>query len=118
MTACGLAGLKALRSQLKATPQIDEAIESGESWLATNWNARRNSGGSSWPLFRLDWVCRALQDRPMLGEREWYPEVVEKVLASQQPDGSFSLSPSTSPIISTAFALDILRSRPVQQLDR
>jgi beta-lactamase regulating signal transducer with metallopeptidase domain len=118
MTACGLAGLKALRSQLKATPQIDEAIENGESWLATNWNARRNSGGSSWPLFHLNWVCRALHNRPILGEREWYSEVVEKVLASQQPDGSFSLSPSTSPIISTAFALDILRSCPVQQLDR
>jgi len=118
MTACGLAGLKALRSQLKVTPQIDEAIEKAERWLAKNWNSRRNFGGSSWPLFRLDWVCRALQDRPMLGEREWYPEVVEKVLASQQPDGSFSLSPSTSPIISTAFALDILRRRPVQQLGR
>jgi hypothetical protein len=40
------------------------------------------------------------------------------VLASQQPDGAFSLSPSTSPIISTAFVLNVLRSRPVQEIDR
>ncbi len=118
MTACGLAGLKALRGQLKATPQIDEAIEKGEGWLLASWNAQVDRDSSVWPLFRLDWVRRALHDRPVLGEREWYPEVVEKVLASQQPDGSFSLSSSTSPIVTTAFALDILRRGPVQQLDR
>jgi hypothetical protein len=118
MTACGLAGLKALRSQLEATPKIDEAIKKGESWLAKNWNARKNIGSSTWPLFYLDWLCRALRTTPKLGEREWYPEVVEKVLASQQPDGAFSLSPSTSPIISTAFVLNVLRSRPVQEIDR
>lgn len=118
MTACGLAGLKSLPVQLKATPQIDEAIEKGEGWLSANWNAQVDRGSSAWPLFRLAWVCRALYDRPILGEQEWYPEVVEKVLASQQPDGSFSLSPGTSPIVSTAFAINVLRRGPVQQVDR
>lgn len=118
MTACGLAGLKSLRVQLKETPQIDEAIEKGEGWLSANWNAQVDRGSSAWPLFRLDWLRRALHDRPVLGEREWYPDVVEKVLASQQPDGSFSLSPGTSPIISTAFAINVLRRGPVQQVDR
>jgi hypothetical protein len=119
MTACGVAGLKALRARVKSTAKADAAVKKGEAWLANNWSADTNPGSSAWPLFYLEWLCRSLRDKPTLGERDWYPEVLATVLQAQQKDGSFSLKTSkAAPTMSTAFALEILRSRPVEQFSR
>ena len=116
MTACGVAGLKSLKVRVEPNPKVDQAIKKGEAWLATNWSADSNPGSSAWPLFYFAWLCRSLHDTPQLGERDWYPEVLTTVLNSQRNDGSIALKTSTvSPTISTAFALEILRSRPVEQ---
>ena len=119
MTACGLAGLKGLKERVEANPKVDHAIQKAESWLKANWDTKANPNGSAWPLFYLEWACRALRNKPLLGERDWYPEVLRTVLQGQQSDGSISHSSSkASPIITTAFALEILRSRPVEELSR
>lgn len=119
MTACGVAGLKALRSRVESTEKLEAAVRKGEAWLANNWSADSNPDSSAWPLFYLEWLCRSLRDTPQLGKRDWYPEVLVTLLKAQQKDGSFTLKTSTAaPAISTAFALEILRSRPVEQLSR
>ena len=119
MSACGLAGLKALRARVESTAKLNSAVKKGEAWLANNWSADGNPGSSAWPLFYLEWLCRSLRDTPKLGERHWYSEVLATVLKAQQKNGSFSLKTSTAaPSISAAFALEILRSRPVEQFSR
>lgn len=119
MTACGLAGLKALKARGEATPKADEAIEKAESWLKANWDTKANPDGTAWPLFYFEWTCRSLRDKPLLGERDWYSEVLKTVLQGEQSDGSISHpSSKVSPTITTAFALEILRSRPQEQISR
>ena len=119
MTACGVAGLKALRSRVGPAEKLEAAVRKGETWLANNWSADSNRGSSAWPLFYLEWLCRSLRDTPQLGKRDWYPEVLATLLKAQQRDGSVTLKTSTAtPAISTAFALEILRSRPVEELSR
>lgn len=119
MTACGVAGLKALRSRVASTEKLEAAVRKGEAWLANNWSADSNPRSSAWPLFYLEWLCRSLRDTPQLGKRDWYAKVLATVLKAQQTDGSFALKTSTaSPAISTAFALEILRGRPVEELSR
>ena len=118
MTACGLAGLQSLRARVETSPEIDEAISKGEAWLANQFSVEEQVN-SAWPLFCFAWLCRSLQDMPELGDRDWYPAVIETVLSAQRDDGSFQLKKSAaSPAISTAFALEILRSDPVKPAAR
>ena len=115
MTACGVAGLKSLRARVESTEKIDAAVRKGEAWLANRWSVKRNPDSSAWLFFYLDWLCRSLRDTPKLGDRDWYPEVLSTVLKAQQRNGSFSRASSTSPPnVATAFALEILRSRPTE----
>lgn len=119
MTACGVASLKSLRARVESTEKLDAAVRKGEAWLANRWSFKRNPDSAGWLFFYLDWLCRSLRDTPQLGERDWYSKVLATVLNAQQKDGSFSGASSfATPNVSTAFALEILRSRPVEQLYR
>ena len=110
MTACAVAGLKSLSSRVEKNPKIDQAILKGENWLATNWDNGRNSGNSAWKLLYLEWLSRALNDRPKLGDRDWRADILQTVLPAQQQNGSFQTVPaSTHPAVSTAFAIEILK---------
>lgn len=115
MTACGLAGLKALEPRLEKSPQRQAAIKRAQSWLSSRWSTATNPGGGgrgrrAWRMFYLHWASIALRDHAKLGDRNWRSEMLEHLLKSQQKNGSFRGStPASTPAISTAFALEILK---------
>lgn len=110
MTACALAGLKSLTKRIGKSAVREAAIRRGRAWLAARWTPDRNPGSSSWNLFYLRWLCRALSDTELPGQESWKRQVKEMLLKQQRDNGSFrSKTPAMSSAVSTAFALEILK---------
>lgn len=108
MTACALTGLQAL-AKLEKSAARDAAIQRGKAWLAARWSPNANPRSKSWKLFHLAWTCRALAGTKKLGKISWSEQICEALLKKQSRNGSFASEQPTSAVISTAFALEILK---------
>ena len=109
MTACAITGLRALAKRLEKSAARDTAVKRGQSWLAARWSTQRNPGSTSWQLFHLAWTYRALAGVEKLGQIPWSDQICESLLTQQAANGSFREARMKTPVISTAFALEILK---------
>jgi hypothetical protein len=132
MTAAGVATLAICAAGLRATGalqpaderRLERAEERGVEWLAARFDDAISARQGGWPFYKLYGIERVggLLGIEKLGEHEWYPEGARRILAVQNPDGSWGGwagaggRPGASPRggdpwidVRTAFALLFLR---------
>jgi hypothetical protein len=116
MTVSGVLCLTLARDVLgKGDEATDLAIQRGFDWIVGQFQLQAQHGA-----YNLD-VVAALgraSDRKTFGDkdrkREWFREGAELLLKNQKEDGRFTLPGAldTMPVVSTAFGLRFLSSRP------
>lgn len=97
----------------KGVDDLLARIDLANAWLAGNFNldgvvGTSNHWANHWLGYYYYSIDRAgtASGRKYIGDVEWYPRVVEKVLSQQQPDGSWS------DLINTSFSLlSLLKGR-------
>lgn len=132
MTAAGLACLVVIKSELEDhrgyqktyAAKVDQAIRDGAAWLALRFRPDANPGADKdWLFYYLYTVERAgtLTAVDLFGTKDWYAEGREKVLASQQPDGSFEVKTGgehDGVLAGTCFAVLFLKRSTVPVIER
>lgn len=97
----------------KNVDELLERIDAASAWLAGKFDLDRVSGTSNhwanqWLGYYYYSIDRAgtASGRKYIGDVEWYPRVVAKVLSQQRPDGSWN------DLINTSFTLlSLLKGR-------
>jgi len=117
MTLSGLLGLVQAKEVLgKDDKAADVAAHGAQAWVATEFRLQ-NPPHTFYNVDLIGAVGRATGDKE-LGTKDkkhdWYRLGAEWLLKEQKPDGSWKLDDALDryPVISTAFALRFLASRP------
>jgi hypothetical protein len=114
MTAAGVASLLLLRDELGSDEQLEKGILDGFSWLGRYLTVRVNPGYAPfWTgsyhftyLYAIE-RCGDLASRELIGERTWFTEGAEILMAAQNDDGAMVDRTCMNPqdVLGTAFAL-------------
>ncbi len=114
MTAAGVASLILLRDELGLDEKAEQAILDGYAWVGRYFCVEVNPG--AYPFlggsYHFVWLyalerCGDLGRREVIGERSWFVEGANHLLAAQRADGAFVDETCMNPqdVLGTAFAL-------------
>ncbi|MGH7162138.1 MAG: hypothetical protein ACREID_01535 [Planctomycetota bacterium] len=127
MTAAGLASLILVREELEhlgPDPDLERAILDAFAWIGRYFTIEVNPGAAPFlnGSYQFVWLYALersgdLMGREVIGERSWFVEGAEHLLARQRDDGAIADPTCMNPndVLGTAFALLFLTraSRPV-----
>ncbi len=131
MTAAGVAILVICKSELEARREaagwwrangnaVNRAIRDSGAWLAHHFSVTENPRNpGKWDQYYLYGLERAgmLMGTYLLGERDWYVEGAEHLLATQEDDGSWLCHAEGDRFVDTCFSLLFLKRATIPVLE-